>query len=279
MNLPLKTHPDDPARLEVHTPERVTLHLPLAGVGSRFVAQLFDDIIRFSTAFLLALLSIILIVAFSHRSLHFIMKDLRTWLSALLGLLIVFLFLGFYFGYDLYYEAYRNGQTPGKKFQHIRVVMDSGQAVTPRAAFIRSILGIVDSLPSYYLLGGLLCLIRKDRKRLGDLVAGTSVIRVDSPFRAELSHAPNPREEFIFTKDMLAKLTTKDYHTLLELRVRSPENLQEKKTMSSHDHELLAEKICANFMKRLGHATLPCSKEDYLLNLEIQLKRELDKQY
>jgi len=78
--------------------------------------------------------------------------------------------------YFTYFEG-TSGQTIGKKFAHIRVVKEDGPRCDFGSALIRSILRIVDSLPTLYILGIILIAATDKRQRLGDMLAKTVVIK------------------------------------------------------------------------------------------------------
>ena len=59
-------------------------------------------------------------------------------------------------GYFILFEGLGRGQTPGKRIAGIRVVMDTGHAVTMGAAAARNLLRVADFLPPPYLIGLLL---------------------------------------------------------------------------------------------------------------------------
>lgn len=70
------------------------------------------------------------------------------------------------------------GQTLGKRVMNVRVVALDGSAVTMRMCAIRNVLRFIDVLPLWY-ASGLLSLIRTGRsrrQRIGDVVAGTTVV-------------------------------------------------------------------------------------------------------
>jgi uncharacterized RDD family membrane protein YckC len=151
-------------RISVATPEGVTLDVTLAGVGSRFAAGLIDQVLR--TALVLALLLLIGLVG-----------DLGDTSSGLfLALLLVALFL-VQFAYDVLFETLAGGRTPGKRWTGLRVVKAEGGPVGFLASTIRNVLRIVDSLPGFYLVGMLCVLFTRNNQRLGDLAAGTIVVR------------------------------------------------------------------------------------------------------
>ena len=70
-----------------------------------------------------------------------------------------------------------SGQTIGKRFMNIRVISADGSDLSYAQAMVRSLLRIVDSLPTLYILGIILVIVTRERQRLGDMVAGSVVIR------------------------------------------------------------------------------------------------------
>lgn len=92
------------------------------------------------------------------------------------AILVLFGFL-LYFGYFAIFEIIWNGQTPGKRKAGIRVIKDSGRPLTPAESIARNLMRIVDWLPSLYAVGIASALLTKENKRLGDLLAGSIVIR------------------------------------------------------------------------------------------------------
>ena len=91
-------------------------------------------------------------------------------------------------GYYLLFEGLRDGQTPGKRMLGLRAVRDGGYSVGFSASAIRNLLRFVDLQPLFtYLVGITSVAVSKSGKRLGDLVAGTIVVRealVPQPLRA-----------------------------------------------------------------------------------------------
>ena len=164
----------DPAageKLIIETPEQTSIEFPLAGIGSRFLAVLLDSLIQ--GAAVLVLVLIFVGVGFSVGSAGFgRSRATGVWIVAVL---ILFYFLLNY-GYFIFFEAVWNGQTPGKRLTHIRVIKDSGQPITAIDAVARNLLRIVDQLPFAYGIGVLCAWISSQSKRLGDYVAGTVVV-------------------------------------------------------------------------------------------------------
>ena len=101
--------------------------------------------------------------------------------ASLWGAAILLLFYFFlYFGYFALFEIIWNGQTPGKRKAGIRVIKDSGRPLTPAESIARNLMRIVDWMPVFYAVGILTAVLNKENKRLGDLVAGSLVVRESS---------------------------------------------------------------------------------------------------
>jgi uncharacterized RDD family membrane protein YckC len=87
-------------------------------------------------------------------------------------------------GYGIVTEWHWRGQTLGKRLLRLRVTDVRGLQLHFSQIVIRNLLRFVDSLPVFYLVGGLACLINRRAQRLGDVVANTIVVwspPVDEP--------------------------------------------------------------------------------------------------
>ena len=149
-------------KIRIETPEGVDLELILAGLGSRMGAGVIDLSIRW-------LVLIILGVGLGY-------------LTSGLG---IGLFLGIYapifllieIGYDIAFETLNDGRSIGKRSLGIRVVRMHGEPVEFRASAVRNIIRLVDGLLTGYLAGVISILVTSRGQRLGDLAAGTLVVR------------------------------------------------------------------------------------------------------
>src|SRR5213596_1752182 len=155
-------------RLGVETPEHVEVHFDLAGVGSRAAAAIIDTVL-----IVLGLLA--LWIAGSPLGGLSGGGEPTGWA---LAAVILLSFLTF-FGYFAALEALNGGRTPGKQALGIRVVMETGHAVTPTAAMVRNLVRLLDCyfplLP--FLPGLVMVFLQRRNQRLGDLAAGTIVVR------------------------------------------------------------------------------------------------------
>jgi len=155
--------------LTIETPEQIALHYNIAGIGSRFVALLLDQLIV-TAAYIgvgLAAFAVLAAIGINKR-----LDALGVWFVAAL-IFIVFIL---YWGYFALFEAWWHGQTPGKRAMQLRVIKDSGRQITLFESLARNLLRFVDYMPGAYLAGVITMLCNKRNKRLGDFVAGTLVI-------------------------------------------------------------------------------------------------------
>jgi len=146
----------------VETPEHVEVRFELAGLGSRAAAAMMDLV-------LVSLLLVPLQIATDQLGLE---TALGRWASALLYLLLSFAL----FAYYILFEGLNHGRTPGKILLGIRVVMDTGRPITPAAAVLRNLVR-AGEYAALLLPAALTMLLHRSNKRLGDLAAGTIVVR------------------------------------------------------------------------------------------------------
>ena len=158
----------------LETPENVELTFELAGPGSRFCALLIDYLIMFLIIFVMGVMAAIAGVfdAFDHR--HFDSDvSWSTWAGAALIAAVALVL----FGYGFCFELLMGGQTPGKRNLKLRVLRDDGTPASALDLAIRNLIRIVDFLPGFYALGGVVALCSAQQKRLGDMAAGTIVVK------------------------------------------------------------------------------------------------------
>lgn len=155
-------------QLRVETPEQVELGFEIADLGSRFLALLVDSFVLFGTMLGLLLLSLWL-----GSSLDLSQRFLG-WGGLVLGLGLFAVF----WGYFAYFEGFHGGRTPGKRWVGIRVVHEGSHPLTVRGAAIRNLIRIVDAQPAFsWMVGGFTMMLHPRTQRLGDMAAGTLVVR------------------------------------------------------------------------------------------------------
>ena len=185
-------------QLSIDTPEQVDLCLPIAGLGSRFLAALGDIVLQIAAyiaiVFLLAL--IVLALPSAKTRADNVSNAAGNWLIAAY-ILLNFLF---FWGYYTLFEAFGHGQTPGKRFVNLRVVKDSGREITLFESMTRNLLRLVDLMPGFYVVGVVSILASKQNKRLGDLLAGTLVLHEQATGAGQRA----PHESRTFTAGIYA---------------------------------------------------------------------------
>jgi uncharacterized RDD family membrane protein YckC len=243
----------------IETPEQIDINLEMAGLGSRFFAQVVDWLIQIACLLALFLLGLVLFALLGLE------PDIRSDQIAVIIVIALAVYM-LMLGYDIYFEARHNGQTPGKKYARIRVMRQDGGPIDFRAAAVRNLLGFADFLPMFYLLGAFLILATKRGQRLGDLAAGTIVTRErgagdvpDEPVKAIDRFAS---DEYHFASDQLRACTPEDRNVLRAF-------LRRYARMDGKARGRLAEKLADQYLARIGapEGVIDVIAETYLASL------------
>jgi uncharacterized RDD family membrane protein YckC len=149
--------------LVVATPERVSFDYRIAGLGTRAIAQCLD---------LLILAGVLIALLFTAAGI-----GVTTGNATIANLLFALAAFALVFGYFWLSEAIWSGQTVGKKVFRLRAIGDRGEPLTFAQAGIRNVVRIVDFLPYGYGVGLVVLFVNGKGKRLGDLAAGTVVVK------------------------------------------------------------------------------------------------------
>jgi len=156
--------------LSIVTPEGITFSLPLAGPLTRFLAWLVD-LAAIAALTVLSRQAVLLLGAAG--------EDVLRALTILLGFAVTI-------GYGMATEWWLRGQTLGKRLLGLRVVDASGLRLNPSQVVVRNLLRALDALPVFYAVGGAACFLSRRSQRIGDLLAGTVVIRTRHPALPDL---------------------------------------------------------------------------------------------
>jgi uncharacterized RDD family membrane protein YckC len=206
--------------LDVATPERVALHLPVAGIGYRCLAWLVDA----------TLLFFFWVVAYFVFTL--LVTDVLHFLRGLSGLAQTLLGVGLFATQWLYWtltEVFLNGQTLGKRVLGIRVVRADGSPVGLYESAVRNLCRVVDFLPVIYATGCITMLLNRQHRRLGDLLAGTLLVREE---RIDLDKytATAAGPVALPTAPHAERLAPEDMELILSFLARAPELEPEART-------------------------------------------------
>lgn len=162
------------SELSIETPERIVLRYALADMPARAGAWFLDVLIQ------LACLILAITALVQLELLDGIFDDggleLINGMGTAFYLILIFALKWFYF---VFFECVSSGSSPGKLFVGLRVVKANGESLDFQAILIRNLVRAVDDFPVLPLLGGLFAVCHKQRMRLGDLAAGTIVVKVN----------------------------------------------------------------------------------------------------
>jgi len=222
-------------RLEVETPDHVVLRYDLAGGGNRGFAALVDVI-----AASLIVAGLVFAWLIVQQRLPVNVRPAATGMFVMATALIAW-------SYFIVLEWLWEGQTLGKRMFGLRVISADGSPAGFMAVLIRNLVRVVDFLPAFYGLG-LLAIVATDRsQRLGDLAAGTFVVR-----------APRPRLDLLAlrTGPTLAEGSAADVRGLPgELQRLVREFVARERGLADPHRRAIAESIAAALRARMPHVT------------------------
>ncbi|HLT74825.1 MAG TPA: RDD family protein [Ohtaekwangia sp.] len=178
--------------IRVHTTQNVSIQYPLASLGDRLLAYIIDQFILFFYAYAAILL------------LDKLLYTDNWWVFFLIaGVPLIF--------YSLAFELLMNGQSPGKMAMRIRVIRLDGTPPGVGNYLMRWVFRFVD----FGISGGAVAMISiassKNGQRIGDMVAGTSVIKVAA--KEEITSEEvfvTPDENYVPTFTEVTNLSTRD---------------------------------------------------------------------
>jgi uncharacterized RDD family membrane protein YckC len=220
----------DPA-LSFETPERVELSLDVAGLGTRALAYLADAFVLF-----LFWVTILFIVSLL-RAQGISMDDFYA-LPSLLQALLIFGVFAVQWGYWVFFETLWVGRTPGKRLVRVRVVKLDGAPVGFSDAALRNLGRVADFLPVLYAVGLTVMIAGPRSRRLGDLLAGTLVVRER---KADLSHYDAPAHP---PSASALQLSAAEYELVASFLARS-------ETLAPESRERVALKLALPLAHRL----------------------------
>ncbi len=229
------------------------IELPLAGIGSRFIALLVDYLIWGAGLLVLAVL-----VALILPALHVVSKISEQWAVAI----VIFILFLLNWGYFTLFEAFWNGRTPGKRVAKIRVIQRSGRAIGLFESMARNLIRYVDQIPfPLHVVGVITMFVTRQHQRLGDLAAGTLVVRdrQDEPalwsdagartFTAQIfapvPPPPEPHTALILPSTGISKLASADLEVLEGFFSR-------RLDMSLVTRQMLAQRIAGAIQAKSG---------------------------
>jgi uncharacterized RDD family membrane protein YckC len=157
--------------LQIETTQHVRLAYQPASVGDRILAYLLDSLLLGAW-----IIGVVLLMS----SLGGATNLGQAWTVLLMALIGVPLLL-----YHLVSELYFNGQSVGKRVLGIRVVLLDGRAPGLGAYLLRWVFRLVDILLTNGLLAVVMVAVNGRGQRLGDVAAGTAVVKLQAPIQLD----------------------------------------------------------------------------------------------
>jgi len=272
---------DTEPKLAVQTPEQVEFEYELAGLGSRFLAFLFDGLIRlfFNLVLFILFFAALIIVGLLQGEVFSCFKRIfgssgdGSNSPVLLFAVIWFIFWLLNTGYYIFFETLWSGQSPGKKLLNLRVIREGGYPVGFYEAAIRNLLRIIDLLPINYLVGALCVFISPREKRVGDYAAGTIVIKEKTTNipGAAVKDGQQEREPQAIKQVIpnLVNVKRREYNMIVEF-------LERREEMDSSHRKQVAQTLAGSLVKKL-RIDVPegMSFEDFLSHFAALYRREM----
>ena len=243
--------------LIIETPERVSLAFALASIGNRFLAVAIDHFIQYFAIFAVswAFLSISGFGETVEREggAYSLLQEMPKWIIALLIILLLLIFAGYF----IFFEWLWNGQTPGKRLLKLRVIREDGRPITLWEAVARNLLRVFDTFPGFvlpiYSIGLITIFMSRRDQRIGDMFAGTVVIRERSDEAPKFSDVFSTR----ITDAALRRLQkqtffTADLRTVTEAEIEVVESfLRRRDDLSERQRLWMAWRVALPLMYKL----------------------------
>jgi uncharacterized RDD family membrane protein YckC len=230
----------------VETPEHVPIRLEPAGAGSRFLSTMID-------AFLI--LGITGVAG----------TVLRIFLPAgIAGALMITISFVLTWGWHVFFETRRQGRTPGKRALKLRVIDARGLPVSLYQSLVRNITRALDFAPVFYGIGAIAVLVSPTRRRLGDIIADTLVIRDAQPLAYKGQLQAERRHNSLRTPRVLRlirhRIGLEEREFLLTLCLRADR-------MSAEARYDLMEEVAGHYRQELGVEQDSISGENFVRDL------------
>ena len=205
----------------LETPEHARIQLELAGLGSRFLAGFIDSCIQ---------LAAMAVIAITVGWLRWRMTGDASKIGVSLVVVLVSAML-LIIGYYMVFELVWGGQSPGKRLAGLVVVRQDGGPIGLQESAVRNVLRLVDMLPAVYTVAMISIFLTRHSQRLGDLAAGTLVVKVREWKPREMQEpapstpAPPPFEDPLVARLRLhvTSLTPSERDTVLRFVERRAE--------------------------------------------------------
>jgi uncharacterized RDD family membrane protein YckC len=184
----------------IQTSQNIHLEQSVASIGERILAQLIDYLLFAAYGLIAKYIDMILVGIFHINSMV---------LPILLTLPCLF--------YDLFCEFFFNGQNVGKRIMKLKVVTVNGSQPEVMSYFIRWMFRIIDTVMSLGGVATFTIIFNGKGQRLGDIAAGTRVIRLKPVIHSDLFTNQQLPVNYQPVFREAENLTDNDYRILREI--------------------------------------------------------------
>lgn len=231
----------------VTTPEHVEIRLEPAGAGSRFLAIALDSLITHGAALMVLWVAATALPIGIAMAIYVSANFILTW------------------GWHVYFETQHGGRSPGKRALRLRVVDARGLPISLHQSLVRNVVRAIDFAPAFYGFAAVSTLVDPHRRRLGDLVADTLVIREARPLAWQSQLGAERRYNSLRTPRVLRlirhRISLEEREFLLALCMRAEKMTAEAK----YD---LMEEVAAAYRAKLSIGDdEPISGENFVRDL------------
>lgn len=234
------------SELTITTPEHVPIRLEPAGAGSRFLALMIDAVIISAITVTISGISSMVMPAGVAMAIFVTVNFFLTW------------------AWHLFFETRKQGRTPGKRLLKIRVIDARGLPVSLHQSLVRNITRTLDFIPAFYGVGAIAVMVSKSRRRLGDIIADTLVVRDAQPLAYRGQLAAERRHNSLRTPRVLRlarhRISLEEREFLLTLCLRADR-------MSVEARYDLMEEVAKVYRARLGIEEEQISGENLVRDL------------
>jgi uncharacterized RDD family membrane protein YckC len=244
-------------RHDVSTPENVLFSYDIAGIGSRFISALID--LAIYLVIQVAIGALFLLILQRAESLGY---------ASTVGAIYIATSFLLYWLYYIVFELVWGGQSPGKRIMRIRVVRLDGTPASPGQIIIRNIGRLVDIFPGFYATGLIVMFINAQSRRLGDLAAGTLVVREGRQLSLDLLSKMQTTHHQLSTAAMAEAASLPVYRLSQDQRQLIHDYMNRRTDMNELQRSRLSLQIAQAVAKQMDQV-MPTHPEqaDYLLEL------------
>jgi uncharacterized RDD family membrane protein YckC len=230
----------------ITTPEHVPIRLEPAGAGSRFLATLIDAFLVLAISSAVGTVLLFLLPRGIAAALTLTANFVLTW------------------GWHVFFETKKQGRTPGKRALRLRVIDARGLPVSLYQSLVRNIVRVLDFAPAFYGVGAISTLVTPARRRLGDVVADTLVIRDAQPLAYSGQLASDRRHNSLRTPRVLRlirnRISLEEREFLLTLCMRADR-------MSATARYDLMQEVANEYRRKLDVEEESLSGENFVRDL------------